>query len=65
MWKKKARPTTTTDVVNVVETASEPTLQEVASEAIAATETWPAKKVVTKKRSTRKTATKTITTKKK
>ena len=60
MWKIKAREAANTHVVNVVETAPEPTLQEVATEAVAEVVTQTAKKVA-KKRSTRKT----VTTKKK
>jgi len=53
MLKKKARAAANVEVVNVVETAPEPTLQEIATEAVAASTT----RAVTKKRSTRKTTT--------
>ena len=52
MLKKKARAAANVEVVNVVETAPEPTLQEIATEAVAAFTT----RAPTKKRSARKTA---------
>ena len=56
MLKKKARAAANVEVVNVVETAHEPTLQDIATETVAASVTKATKKVVTKKRSARKTA---------
>ena len=53
MLKKKARAAANVEVVNIVETAPEPTLQEIATEAVAASTT----RAPTKKRSIRKAST--------